>query len=405
MGSNHKHYILLISISCGLYWFAFSMIRTIIALYANANGASEWEIGIILGVYAVFPFVLAIPVGGLIHNMDKVKLLRFGVLLMAGSGILYIFANHFWILLIAQVIAGIGQLFVWLIFQVLITEGSEEATKHAKMATFSLFIAFGQLLGPLLSGILSDVLGYRSTFICYFAICLLLIVLCLKIDNEKSELGKYSLQELVQTYKESVSLLRNLGFVAALLFSFIVLFIIDVRMSFLPIYMDVLSFSNTMIGVLISLASFSALLVKFIYPYLMNRLGYKNLLIGSFVFSILLLYLAPLPHNYLSMGLLIFFTGIALAINQPLSLSLISDQTNEDQRGIAFGLRLMGNRSAQLIDPILFGLISSLFYITTAFWVVALLLSVLSFFSIYLFTIATAKNTPKYVAIKETKEV
>ena len=263
MAFNNKQYILLISISCGLYWFAFSMIRTIIALYANANGATEWEIGVLLGVYAVFPFLLAIPVGGLIHRMDKVKLLRFGVLLMACSGGIYIFANQFWILLVAQIVAGIGQLFVWLIFQVMITEGREEATKHAKMATFSLFIAFGQLLGPLLSGVLSDLLGYQSTFICYFAICILLIILCFRIDDEKKELRRYSLHELLQTYKESISLLKNPGFVAALLFSFIVLFIIDVRMSFLPIYMNVLSFSNTMIGVLISLASFAALLVKF----------------------------------------------------------------------------------------------------------------------------------------------
>ncbi|RCW77251.1 MFS transporter [Saliterribacillus persicus] len=402
---NEKTWALIISISCGLYWLAHSTIRPIISLYANNNGATDWEIGIILGIYAFFPFFLAIPIGGLVSTFDKNKLLQIGAWLMVVSAGLYIISNSFWMLLIAQTVAGIGQLFVWLIFQVMITEGKSKSN-HTRIATFSLYMALGQLLGPLLGGVLSDTFGYSAAFMLYGVICILLTVVSylLKSDIKVTE---YKKPDFLEMYKESARLLKNLGFVAALLFSFIVLFIIDARMSFLPIYMETLSFSNTVIGLLLSVASFSALLIKFIYPYLIKRLGYMKLLIGSFSFSILLLYLAPLPHNYFTMGILIFITGIALAINQPLSLSLISEQTREDQRGIAFGMRLMGNRGAQLVDPLVFGAISSIFYLEFAFWIVAVFLTLLSVLAIAMFAAANSRKEAKaaYVPSKKEQEV
>lgn len=388
MEVNTKAWSLIISISCGLYWLAHSTVRPIIALYANSIGATEWEIGILLGIYAFFPFFLAIPIGGLVNTIEKVTLLRIGAWLMVVSGFLYLLAADFWILLLAQTVAGIGQLFVWLIFQIMITNGQNQKAKHARIATFSLYMALGQLLGPLFGGILSDLLGYNSAFIMYCFICLILTVVSYILKPEGNERVAAQKVNFMHMYKESISLVKNVGFLAALLFSFIVLFIIDARMSFLPIYMETLEFSNTRIGLLLSIASLSALLIKPIYPFLLDRLGYKKLLIVSFSFSILLLYLAPFSHSYLSMGLLIFVSGLALAINQPLSLSLISDQTREDQRGIAFGMRLMGNRGAQLINPLVFGAVSSILTLTYAFWIVGILLTILSFFAITLFSSA-----------------
>lgn len=404
MKTDKKTWSLIISLSCGLYWLAHSTVRPMIALYAHSMGALEWEIGVLLGIYALFPFFLAIPIGGIVNSFDKIKLLRFGSWLMIASGLLYLLPASFWTLLIAQVVAGIGQLFVWLIFQVLITNGNNEA-KHSRIATFSLFMALGQLLGPLLGGILSDTLGYVSTFIMYSLICIVLTIVSYLLSEEQ-ETVKKAIPHPSVMYKESKDLLKNYGFMAAILFSFIVLFIIDARMSFLPIYMETLDFSNTVIGLLLSIASLSALLIKPVYPFLVKKLGYQKLLVVSFSFSILLLFAAPVSSEYISMGILIFISGLALSINQPLSLSLISDQTREEQRGIAFGMRLMANRGAQLIDPVVFGTISSLFALRYAFWIVGIFLTLLSFFSMFLFTMANkqqAESLPASLAAKQQR--
>src|SRR3954452_22481254 len=96
----------IISISCGLYWLAHSSIRPVIGLFADRQGATEMEIGVLLGVYALFPFFIAIPIGGLVNANNKIYLLKIGSWLMIGSGVLYYFSNSFWLILLAQTVAG-----------------------------------------------------------------------------------------------------------------------------------------------------------------------------------------------------------------------------------------------------------------------------------------------------------
>ncbi len=390
MSLSKNNWWFFVSVSCGLYWFAHSITRPVIALYANSTGATEWEIGVLLGIYAFFPFFLAIPIGGLVKTIGKISLLRIGAWLMVASAILYVLSVNIWILLIAQFVAGLGQLFVWLIVQVMVTGERDQKLKNKRIASFSLYMALGQLLGPLVGGLLSDIYGYLSTFLTYSLICLLLTIVSYLLKEE--ERSVWQAPNFYQTFKESAELVKNVGFVAALMCSFIVLFIIDARMSFLPIYMEEINFSHTIIGILLSVASVSALLIKPVYPYLVSRYGYYKLLMGSFLVSLSLLFLAPLNHTYLSMGLLIFISGLALSINQPLSLSLISEQTREDQRGIAFGMRLMANRGAQLIDPLIFGMVVSISTLQNAFFIIGFLLTLLSFGALKLLSLAETKR-------------
>ncbi|WP_017728906.1 MFS transporter [Halalkalibacterium ligniniphilum] len=390
MTLSKSNWWLFVSVSCGLYWFAHSITRPVIALYANSTGATEWEIGILLGIYAFFPFFLAIPIGGLVNAVGKVTLLRIGAWLMVVSAVLYVLSVNIWVLLIAQFVAGLGQLLVWLIVQVMVTGEKDQKLKNKRIASFSLYMALGQLLGPLLGGILSDMYGYVSTFAVYSIVCILLTIVSYFLKEQ--EQSTWRIPNFYQMFIESAELIKNIGFVAALMCSFIVLFIIDARMSFLPIHLEEIHFSHTVIGILLSVASLSALMIKPIYPYLVSRFGYYKLLGGSFMVSLSLLFLAPIPHSYLSIGILIFISGLALSINQPLSLSLISEQTREEQRGIAFGMRLMANRGAQLMDPLIFGFVASVSTLQNAFLIVGFLLTILSFGALKLFSLAETRK-------------
>ena len=46
---------------------------------------------------------------------------------------------------------------------------------------------------------------------------------------------------------------------------------------------------------------------------------------------------------------------------------IVADNSGSQERGLAMGLRLMGNRLAQLVNPLLFGVITSLSGLGAAF--------------------------------------
>src|SRR5690606_9708378 len=95
--------------------------------------------------------------------------------------------------------------------------------------------------------------------------------------------------------------------------------------------------------------------------------------------------LTPLLSSYIGFVILIFVTGIALGFFQPLTLSLISISTPSEERGLGIGLRLMANRASHMLDPLLFGVFILWFGIAYAFWLIGLLLLILSIITIYLF--------------------
>jgi MFS family permease len=399
-----------ISLSCGLYWFAFSMTRPIISVYALSNGITGLQLGTVLSVYALLPMIVAVPSGFIADAIGRTNVLRVGAGMMIGSGVVYLISNQFWILVMAQILARIGQMAVWLAVQVMITGGSKEGSE-GRFATFSLYMALGQLLAPVLSGFLSDHNGYTTVFIGYTFTSMLLFVSAWKCQDESFEkkLSDTAINKTLNLHNatsslrvmafQSSRLIRNRIFAVILLTTFISLFIMDVRTAYLPVYLESLSMSHTQIGLLISSAALSSLFVRPIYPILIRKIGFRQLLIWTYIVSLLLLFLSPILHNYYALFGIVFITGLALGINQPLTLSMIAKFTEPSERGLGIGLRLMANRTSQLLDPLLFGIFTAVIGIRGAFIGVGLILAFFCLATFWLYIRFEGEEAAKQVIL------
>jgi MFS family permease len=385
-----------VMLSGSFYWLAQSLTRPIIALYAQSLGINEAKIGFIVGIFAVLPFLIAIPSGGIADSIGRIKVLHIGAVLMFISGIIYMFAANIYLLMLAQVIAGVGQMTVWLIIQVLVT--SEKKNQAQRIATFSVYNSGGQMIGPLIGGFLAEQYNITMSFFVYTVVSFLLILIVYQLKDESHKPVQEELN-IRQMYTNGLHLLRNGGFIATLLCTFIALFIVDVRMTFLPIYLKELNISPFRIGILISIGAFSALLIKPIYASLIDKLGYKVLLVVTFALSLSLLFLTPALTHFYSFVVLLLISGVALGINQPLSLSLISESTDRNERGIAIGLRLMANRLSQLLDPILFGMLTVIIGLKITFLIIGFILLGLSIVTVLLLNLE--KINKKSSSLKE----
>jgi len=61
------------------------------------------------------------------------------------------------------------------------------------------------------------------------------------------------------------------------------------------------------------------------------------------------------------------FVGIGLGLALPLSMATVSEGVKPEDRGVAMGIRLTGNRLAQLINPLFFGIIAQVYSLGAAF--------------------------------------
>lgn len=393
--ANHRNFIW-VSISCGLYWFAFSLTRPIITLYAASLGLQGLSIGIVLAVYALLPMLAAIPGGFIADRFGRSNVLRVGSFMMLGSGLLYWISGGPWTLALAQLLAGLGQMAVWLAVQVLITEGPVQGNE-GRFATFSLYMAIGQMLAPILSGYLADHFGYKMVFAGYTLTSVLLIFTSWQCRDEApstlpSRVGQSAYLLPLENTSEKIrrwlgqclGLLRNRSFAVILLTTFISLFIVDVRTAYLPLHLESLGISNTKVGLLVSIGAVSALFVRPLYPRLMARLSFGWMLTLTYAVSLLLLFIAPLLSNFYGIAALVFITGLALGINQPLTLSMIAHSTAPEERGLGIGLRLMSNRAAQLMDPLLFGFFTAFVSLQASFLLVGALLLACCVFTVQL---------------------
>jgi MFS family permease len=122
------------------------------------------QTGLILSLVAL-SYLLIQPVAGyLADKTDVTKTIRVGVILSAMSIIAAPFVKDA-LLIVDAVIAGIGVGIVWTNTDTLVSKLAEEGKLGATMGAAGSFKEFGDMVGPILIGVLSQILGLAWGFV------------------------------------------------------------------------------------------------------------------------------------------------------------------------------------------------------------------------------------------------
>ena len=92
---------------------------------------------------------------------------------------------------------------------------------------------------------------------------------------------------------------------------------------------------------------------------LSERFTTYQLLLWSTLISVLACTAMAFAKTPLSLAAVVFVAGFSLGIGQPLTMSLVSQKTQADERAIAVSARLMGNRIGQFMVPAAAGVIAA----------------------------------------------
>jgi MFS family permease len=126
--------------------------------------ASGVRIGLVIAARTLVNAVLQTPCGRLADRGDKVRLLRYGTLVISGVMCLVPLAGNFWVLLGLFVILGCGEAIIWPTLGALATEEGRRYGQGNMMGVFNLAMSGGVFLGSIGAGFTSDWFGLHWSF-------------------------------------------------------------------------------------------------------------------------------------------------------------------------------------------------------------------------------------------------
>jgi len=334
----------------------------IVPLYALGLGASAGQVGIIMAMRSLLPFLMAIPGGAM---MDRYGV-RFMVSRLSAAcavlGLLYPLADGFWPLLLLQLIFGLCQSFCWIGVQTGIGKsfkGDSLITSHLGFWSMG-----GTFIGPLMIGVVWDYFGSTSSFMTVSVWCALLMFLALSLDErvgpQEPSSGGSRRQQMGADYGAAFGLLKEPIVFFVIASSSVRLGAVALQTSFLPVYLAELSFSASQIGLVIGVSAASSAVAAFLNN-VMARWWQPERILAVFILCALiaLTAMSATTSFWVLMGLNVLM-GIAIGTTQPAMFSVLGAKIPSEIQGLIVGLRTSVNRLATFLIPLAAGIAAEL---------------------------------------------
>lgn len=340
-------------------------------LYAINLQASFFEIGLIVALANLGPMLFAVIAGRVSDRIGIRYPLILGSFGLGLSLLLpYLVKNQLYILYLSQILFGIAFIFVLVNIQNLIGGLSSPDNRSKHYAVYGLGVSTASLIGPSVTGLSIDFLGYNLT---YLVLSLLAFIPGLVILTNALTLPELTSKE--KTIQKNIKdLLKSKPLMKTYLTSAIILTGISLYEFYFPIYSNYLGFSASTIGIILSIYAAAFIIVRTLMPYLTSKYGEEPILFRCMFIASGAFVLLPFFKGMVALAIISFILGTGLGIGQPLSISMAYSASPKGRTGEVLGIRLTINKTAQFLVPIVFGSVGTWLGVFPVFFTSSLLL-------------------------------
>jgi MFS family permease len=340
--------------------------------------SSSFTVGAFGALYALFPLLLAIPLGRWINQFGEGWFILIGTISIAITTLLLGLSEN--ALEMIFLVAGLGtsQLLCMAGAQALFANRTPRSSYENFFGYYTFSAALGQLIGPLIGASVSGSGGVipRSTSSAFYASALIAVIGVIPLFIKMPLRPTFDVSAKTSRENSSISrLLDNPGMKTAMFASLAVSSTVDVLVVFLPLFGKAKGYSSGAIGIILALRAASSMLSRVNLGRLTEKIGYFPLLIGSILLSSAGCIFAIFSSSPVMLGVIIFVTGFSLGMGQPMTMAWVSRISRDDERSFAISIRLAGNRLGQFLLPAAAGLISGIFGAGAVFIALAVLMS------------------------------
>jgi MFS family permease len=361
---------LLILIVFTLSFTRYGMVFPLVPLLAQDLGASPAMIGVIVGAFGILSFFLGIPIGGFTDRVGVKRALALGVLCNMASALLLVRADHVLTLMASQVAGGLGFQLHIVASQAFIASFDSPLRRESEFGYLTFSASLGQSLGPVLGGVIASRFGYHGAFLASLLVSALgLMILGFRDSRGPRAPGRYSLW---RDLRHAGALLSNSGMLALLAVTFVVIFTVSLRTSFLPVLLLERGSSEALVGLLISLFAATSTLIRFFTGTLLRRFSRRGMLALALLAVALGVGLIPMLSSVFTVALALCIFGFGFGLAQPLSMVMVADLTDPRHSGLSMGIRFMSITLANILGPVLLGVVVGGFGLHAAFYVAGL---------------------------------
>jgi MFS family permease len=371
-------WVVLLMIVCNMT--AMKGSKIIITLFSIELGAPQIIIGFLVGLYSLFPMILAITAGKLTDRLGARLPMIVGSLVLSMGLTLPYFFPHTATLYLQAVLVGAGHVFYNVSVQNMIGGMStDKVTRTRNFSNFGLAMSTGSFIGPLVAGFAIDHIGYRYAYL----VLAFTPLITAAIMGRAKHLSRPAPSAADSGAKKpekgagagSFGLLKdNRPLRKALLTGAVILTGIDLFQFYMPIYGHHINLTASQIGIVLGVFAAASFIVRIWMPAIVARLGPERVLIGS-LFTAAVTYLAvPFIGEMYLLCVVCFILGLGMGCGQPLTLQLIYERAPSGRSGEAIGLRATLNNFTHIVTPLAFGALGTAIGVMGVFFANSLML-------------------------------
>lgn len=321
--------------------------------------ANNVLIGSFGALYALFPLILAIPLGHRVNQFGEGRFVVIGTGLIVVSTLGLMSAHSIGIMIIFVAMLGTSQFLCMVGAQALVGNRSPGGNYEKFFGYYTFSAAFGQMIGPAIGAAASGSVGVlpKSTSHGFLAaavlggIALLPILSWVRMRPTNAMSAKES-----RAGMNFNSIMANPGMKVAMFTSLAIASSIDVLVIFLPVFGKERGFTSTTVGTVLVVRAAASMVSRLFLGSMSRIFGYQRLLLGSIAISTLAYLTATFAKSSVELISVMAVAGFVLGIGQPMTMAWVSRKSKDDERSFAISIRLAGNRLGQFLMPAIAGL-------------------------------------------------
>jgi MFS family permease len=366
---------------------ALNLARPVVSYKVIALGGNAAAVGLTTAVYATLPVAAALWLGRISDRRSSLAgLMVTGVLLLsAASALLALAPDLLWVGA-ASAVLGMGHLVFTIAGQSAIARYAPVDRLDAGFGWFTAAFSGGQLVGPLLAGLLLGhglepagngrmaAINAALLLAAGIAVAAAPLVLARKPGGRRTA-GRPGAAGPPARAESALQVLRRPGVAWNMAASLALLATVDILVAFLPLLGEERGVAPVLVGALLAVRACASIVSRLMLSRLLLRFSRYQLLVASLVGAGAALLFTPFfLDTFWIAALSLAVGGLLLGLGQPLTMSLITQAVRPESRGAALALRLLGNRVGQVGLPLAAGLLAAPLGPAGAVWFACLVL-------------------------------
>ncbi|MGK7929949.1 MAG: MFS transporter [Microcystaceae cyanobacterium] len=377
--------LILLFITAFFFWTSLTCLLPTLPVYIEKIGGTPQQVGFVMGGFAIGLLASRVWLGKLADNRSRKLVVLIGTFVAATAPIGYMIATSIPTLLIIRGFHGISVAAFTTGYSALVVDLSPRKQRGEIIGYMTLAVPIGMAIGPMVGGFMASSLSFTLLFGFSALSASVSFILASQIKEKKCTPNQEEIiDQSLSPPRSFVQLAQQKSLVIPAVILLLIGLLFGTLITFMPLFVRTLPLEIN-IGLFYTFAAIASFATRLFSGKASDKYGRGVFITGSLVCYGLSMILLATLNNPLNFFLSAILEGIGAGILIPMLITLISDRSQNNERGKVYSFCIGGfDVGIALAGPVIGSLNTligyrGMFILATQFAIVGLILFV--FFS------------------------